>query len=66
MRIILEYANGGDLHNYIKDLKENNRKIPTEQLLIWFGEIGSAVQFCHEQNILHRDIKPKNIFIKDG
>jgi serine/threonine protein kinase len=30
------------------------------------GEIGGALQFAHEKDILHRDIKPENILLEAG
>ena len=59
--IIMEYAEGGSIKNYIKIHKILNKKIEEKKLSKLFYQSMSAVGF------LHRNITTKNIFLtKDG
>lgn len=60
MNIIMEYC-GRTLLSYILEkngLGENDSKK-------FFAQILSAVQYCHNKNIIHRDIKHENILLDD-
>ena len=59
--IVMEYAEGGDLWRYIQN--RNGRHIPESQILIWIQQLCSALSYVHSQNILHRDLKSRNIFL---
>ena len=56
--LINEYCDGGELFNYI-----NNSKLNEQQLSILFYQVFSGLCYLHENNILHRDMKPENILI---
>jgi hypothetical protein len=62
--IILEYADSGDLGMQIEKAAERDRFFKEAQILTWFAQIASAVFFVHSRNILHRDLKTQNIFLK--
>ena len=57
--IAMEYIDGYSL----KSLLEKEGILPEDQVLYYIRQIGEALQFVHEKNILHLDIKPSNILI---
>jgi len=60
--IELEYANGATLMHMIKQQKSLNQNFPEETVMWYLYQIISAVDYIHDQQILHRDIKSLNIF----
>uniref|UniRef100_A0A8C1M4Q0 non-specific serine/threonine protein kinase n=1 Tax=Cyprinus carpio TaxID=7962 RepID=A0A8C1M4Q0_CYPCA len=64
--IVMEYCEGGDLSKVMEKHQEE-RFFEEQQILDWLVQICLALQYLHEQKILHRDIKPQNIFLtEDG
>ncbi|CAG5981198.1 unnamed protein product [Menidia menidia] len=59
--IVMEYASRGDLYDYICD----KRKISEKEARHFFRQIVSAVHYCHQNGIVHRDLKLENILL-DG
>ncbi|CAN0324950.1 unnamed protein product, partial [Ectocarpus fasciculatus] len=59
--IVMDYADGGDLGDYLK--KRNGRLLDEELIFDWFVQMTSALRYIHEKNILHRDLKPMNVFL---
>lgn len=57
--IAMEYISGFSL----KHLMEKEGRLPEAKVLKYVRQIGEALQFVHEKNILHLDIKPSNILI---
>lgn len=53
----------GDLGYHIKRKKKQNEFFPEPVILNWFLQICFALDYVHQQKILHRDIKTTNIFV---
>ena len=63
LNIITEYADGEDLSKKIKHNLKMNQKFPEDKILDWFTQICLAVYYIQKNKILHRDIKPQNVFL---
>merc|ERR1719171_1469929 len=63
LHIIMEYADGGDLAQRIEAEAAAKSRFPEEQVLDWFVQICLALKHAHDRRILHRDLKPQNIFL---
>ncbi|MDR0995110.1 MAG: protein kinase [Tannerella sp.] len=57
--IAMEYIEG----NSLKYLLERDGRFPETRALKYIRQVGEALQFVHEKNILHLDVKPGNILI---
>jgi NIMA (never in mitosis gene a)-related kinase len=40
--------------------------IPQDLVLKWMLQVSVALHYLHQQNLIHRDIKPDNIFIDEN
>lgn len=59
--IILEYCRMGNFQIYI----EQYAPFDEEEVINYLGQISRAVKYLYDKGILHRDIKPNNILMKD-
>lgn len=59
--IIMEYLEGEDMKTMLK----RGRKFSEEELEIWWNQLADALNYTHSKGIVHRDIKPGNIFVNN-
>ncbi|XP_068612869.1 serine/threonine-protein kinase ULK3-like, partial [Brachionichthys hirsutus] len=57
--LILEWCSGGDLSRSIR----SRRVLPERVVRRFLQQIACALQFLHERNISHLDLKPQNILL---
>lgn len=64
--LIMELCEGGMLYDRIvKHYERLRTPITEEQVAVWMKQTLSATKFCHERQIVHRDVKPDNIILVD-
>uniref|UniRef100_A0A1I7Z5K3 Aurora kinase n=1 Tax=Steinernema glaseri TaxID=37863 RepID=A0A1I7Z5K3_9BILA len=61
MYIVLEFAGRGNLFDVMKKLK----KFPGNRAAFYISQVVSAVQYCHEKGVFHRDLKLENLLLTE-
>ncbi|GBB84910.1 hypothetical protein RclHR1_01150014 [Rhizophagus clarus] len=61
--LVLEYANEGNLRNYLKKKSTSLKWNDKIQMAL---DITSGLKFLHSKEIIHRDLHSKNILVNNG
>jgi serine/threonine-protein kinase len=65
--IIMEFLEGQQFEDYLHDIESQGHQLSLDALVHIMGPVAACLDLAHENHILHRDVKPGNIFIhKDG
>lgn len=63
--VITEYAAGGSLRERME--RQGHCPLPLEEALTVLSQVGQALDYAHQHDILHGDLKPENIvFNREG
>ncbi|CAF4912836.1 unnamed protein product [Rotaria sp. Silwood1] len=60
--LLIEYCNGGSLHNVL-ELPENRYGLLEDEFMLVFKHLTNSLKYLHTKNTIHRDIKPDNIML---
>jgi len=60
--MVMDYIDGGNL----ADRVVQKGVFPEDEALLYIEQIGAALTVVHQQGLLHRDIKPQNIMLRQG
>jgi len=63
LHIVMDFAEGGDLHNLLKQTAASGHLLPEDLVLDYFVQLCLAMKHVHDRKVLHRDIKSQNIFL---
>ena len=61
--IVMDFADGGDLAQRIEAQAAASSEFAEDTVLDWFVQICLALKHAHDRKVLHRDLKPQNIFL---
>ena len=61
--ILMEFMDNGDIGGIFKASKTLEKPIPEEKIYDIFIQSMKALTYIHSLNLIHRDIKPDNLFI---
>ena len=68
LNIIMEYCDGGNLDEFLETQKQLNKGkskplyMPQDKIMFYFTQVALGLKHMHDRKLLHRDIKPDNIF----
>jgi serine/threonine protein kinase len=61
--IVMEYLKGPSFAEYLRELHNRNQRLQPAQIARLLMTIAIALDYAHEQGVIHRDIKPGNIIL---
>jgi len=64
--IVMQYCESGDLEKRIKSARRKAQYFSENQIIDWALQICLALKYLHDRKILHRDLKPQNVFLTEN
>ena len=65
MCIVMEFVGGGDLASKIADLRRRRMHLREESVWKYFLQALLGLRTLHQLKIIHRDVKPANLFLSE-
>ncbi len=62
--IVMPYISGGSLADRITLSTSNNTGIPLQEAIAYLSQAAEAIDYAHNQGVVHRDIKPGNMLLR--
>jgi len=61
--LVMEYIPGTSLGAYLRDLHKSGLRLDLPQVNALLNKIADALKYAHDNDVIHRDIKPGNILL---
>ena len=61
--IVFEWAEHGDLRRLLRKALDAQSALPEAQIWRYFTQISGGIAHMHDARMMHRDVKPANIFL---
>lgn len=61
--LILELAENGDISLLLEQQRQKGKYFQEAEIWHYFVQIASALHVMHQCRVMHRDIKPQNVFL---
>jgi tRNA A-37 threonylcarbamoyl transferase component Bud32 len=62
--MVMEFVAGGSLAHYINEMQRRQQVVRLDEALALLAQVADALGYAHRQGVIHRDVKPDNILIK--
>src|SRR5712692_9167069 len=57
--LVMEYAP----HGTLRKLHPRGTRLPLDVIIPYVNQVASALQYTHDQGLIHRDVKPENLLL---
>jgi serine/threonine protein kinase len=64
--IVMPYIEGGTLADRLEETQQQGRLLPPADALRYLTQAAEAIDYAHHQGVVHRDIKPGNMLLRDA
>lgn len=64
--LVMEYLPGGTLKDRLCELRQRGEKMSLKEACQIIRQASEALDYAHQQGIIHRDVKPANIMLVQG
>ncbi len=64
--VVMELLKGVSLGDHLQQLAESGRRLTTMAILACMGPVAASLSEAHAAGVIHRDLKPDNIFVLQG